>query len=388
MSHKPYNLYKRPTKRPGKNIYYVQFYDESGKRMTAVSSGQTSKAAAETWAIEQLKRGLITPDKDITFAQFARDFWVWDRCAYVKSRHARGADISRRYVESMRGYLQNHILPYFSDRKLQKISASMIEKWIMDLRDKSGKDGGPLSPTTVNRCFTCFKIMLKEAVRLEYLHKSPALGITQLREKPEKRSILTIEEVRELFQDDEIDRVWNGDLRHYTLNLLAATTGMRLGEVQALQVQHVHEEYITVLFSWDKKYGLREPKWGSQREIPIPSRSSTKLAELIALSPFQEPNDFVFFGKDRKTPMRDKTISGALYNALQTIRISEDERRERYITFHSWRHFYNSLMRGKIHDAKLRRLTGHKTLEMTERYTHFNLEDFKDVVRIQEEYFS
>ena len=77
-----------------------------------------------------------------------------------------------------------------------------------------------------------------------------------------------------------------------------------------------------------------------------------------------------------------------LYNALENIEISPTEREERNITFHSWRHFYNTLMRGKIHDAKLRRITGHKTLEMTEHYTKFSINDFQDVLQIQEEYFS
>ena len=75
------------------------------------------------------------------------------------------------------------------------------------------------------------------------------------------------------------------------------------------------------------------------------------------------------------------------YKALENIGISSEARKERNITFHSWRHFYNSLMRGKIHDAKLRQLTGHKTLAMTDHYTHFNINDFKDVLSIQEQYF-
>jgi len=45
------------------------------------------------------------------------------------------------------------------------------------------------------------------------------------------------------------------------------------------------------------------------------------------------------------------------------------------------------MMRGKIPDAKLRVLTGHKTLQMTDHYTQFKLEDFVDVVEVQEKYF-
>ncbi len=52
MSHKPFHLYKRPTTKNNKSIYYVQFYTDDDHRMTARSTGQTSKAAAETWAYE------------------------------------------------------------------------------------------------------------------------------------------------------------------------------------------------------------------------------------------------------------------------------------------------------------------------------------------------
>ncbi len=229
--------------------------------------------------------------------------------------------------------------------------------------------------------------MLKEAVRLEYLNKSPAVSIVQLRENPKEKDILSINEVKALFRNDNIIPVWDNNILHYTINLLAASTGMRMGEVQALQIQYVHKEYIGVFHSWSRKYGLKGAKWGSEREIPIPSKTSTYLSELITYSPFKEPDDLVFFGEDGKIPIHNKIISDRLYKAFENIGISAEERKERNVSFQSWRHFYNSLMRGKIHDYKLRQLTGHKTLEMTEHYTHFNIDDFKDVLMIQEKYF-
>jgi len=265
----------------------------------------------------------------------------------------------------------------------------MIEEWIMKLREKPGKTGDPLSHTTVNHNLTCLKIMLKEAVRLEYLYRNPAEGINQLQERPKEKSILTIDEVKELFHKDNIDRVWNGDLIHYTLNLLTASSGLRMGEVQGLMRQYVYKNHIGVYFTWDRKYGLKKgSKWSSDRQIPIPSKTFTYLQELMRLSPFQGPEDIVFFGKDRNKPIHEGVILDRLYKAFQNIGISPEERKVKNVTFHSWRYFYNSFMRGKIHDSKLRRLTGHKTLEMTEHYTTFNIEDFQDVLKIQEEYFS
>jgi hypothetical protein len=54
--------------------------------MTARSTGQTSKAAAETWAFEQLKKGFIVTEKNINFGRYAQDWWVWDKCPYTKAR--------------------------------------------------------------------------------------------------------------------------------------------------------------------------------------------------------------------------------------------------------------------------------------------------------------
>ena len=47
-----YSVYKRPTKRKGRFIYYVQFRDRDGNYLPGVSSGQSSRSAARTWATE------------------------------------------------------------------------------------------------------------------------------------------------------------------------------------------------------------------------------------------------------------------------------------------------------------------------------------------------
>jgi integrase len=197
-----------------------------------------------------------------------------------------------------------------------------------------------------------------------------------------------VEEVKILLNEEAIERIWDCDRRHYTINLLATSTGLRLGECQALKIGKVHEEHIEVHHSWERRYGLKPSKRNSYREVPIPRKTAQHLHDLISLSPYQEPEDLVFWGKDRSTPIRNEEIRRALYTALANIGIPKEERTLRNITFHSWRYFYNSLLRGRIHDSKLQRLTGHKTNEMTEHYTRFNINDFRDVKAIQEQYFT
>jgi hypothetical protein len=152
MAHKPFNLYKRPSQKKNKYVWYVRFYDEDGNRLAGRSTGQASKAAAENWAYEQLKKGIISSPKNITFGKFAEDWWIWNKCSYIKGKIARGGVISRSYTDLMRAYLDNHILPYFKDIKLQKINTRLIEKWLMKLSEKPGRTGKILSHATVNHC--------------------------------------------------------------------------------------------------------------------------------------------------------------------------------------------------------------------------------------------
>lgn len=383
MAHKPFNVYKRPTKKKNKHIYYVQFYDDEGNRLPGRSSGQSSRAAAETWAHAQLKKGIISPLKDITFGKYAKDWWVYDQCPYIQGKMARGFELSRVHAQDMRRLLTRHILPFFENKKLQKINARIIEKWMLELREKLGKTGNKLSPTTINRCLTCLKVMLKEAVRFEYLNKNPAASVLPLKENQRRKSILTLAEMKRLFAEGALEEVWEDDLFHYALNLLSATTGMRLGEVRGLTNQCVFKSYVDIQWSWGK-FGIQRPKRDSMRKVPIPRITSAALHELMCIAPYQDPESLVFFGSSGERPIENTAIYDVLYRAFENIGISHYERRARNITFHSWRHLYNSIMRGKIPDSKLQRLTGHQTKEMVEHYTNWTIDDYQDALEIQE----
>jgi integrase len=93
----------------------------------------------------------------------------------------------------------------------------------------------------------------------------------------------------------------------------------------------------------------------------------------------------VFSANGGNTPIYYKPMVAELYEALNRMGITETERKLRNLTFHSWRHFYNTMLRGRIPDSKLQKLTGHRTQAMTERYSHFTMDDFQDVRAIQEE---
>ncbi len=390
MSRKSIYLVKRSDRLiKGKPTYYARFRDEAGELLPWRSTGETSKTRAENWALKEYKAGRISTRENLTFGTYSEKWWKWGECDFIRGRLARGKSISRTYADVQRGYLDSHILPYFRSKKLSQITPRMIEDWLLKLKDSPRNlekpDSEPLSATTVNHCLTTLKTVHGEAHRLGVIASNPAGPVEQLREASKEKQILTAEEVRKLFAEETMEEVWAGSLPHFTLNMLAASTGLRMGEVQGLQVQHVHSDYIAIVNAWERKYGLKEPKWGSAREVPIPTRTSRYLVQVVEESPYREPESLVFHGTDGQTPIGHKEILDALYAALSAIGISGKARKQRNVTFHSWRHLFNSLCRSRIPDYKLQRLTGHRTQEMTEHYTHLNISDFADVVALQEE---
>lgn len=285
--------------------------------------------------------------------------------------------MTRGYADLQRRYLDGHVLPEFEKLKLSAIKTGHIEKWLLGLKEK-----GKLTDNSINHCYAVLRVMLNKAERLEYITHNPIKNVQPLKIKQKEKSILLITEVKKLFDAKKINTIWAKPV-YFTINLLAACTGIRLGEAQALQSKYVYNDYISIRHSWDRDYGLKYTKTREIRDRPIPSVTSSYLSELKV----KIPTGFIFSRDGGKIPIHHRSITNAFYSALDKIGIPANGRKERNLSFHSWRHFANTIFRGRVPDSKLQALTGHKTQEMTDHYTHFKVADFQDIRTVQEEFF-
>ena len=72
---------------------------------------------------------------------------------------------------------------------------------------------------------------------------------------------------------------------------------------------------------------------------------------------------------------------------MRQIGITEDERRAANVTFHSLRHFANSLyINAGLPLLRVQALIGHQSAEMSKRYYH-ELDDGADIRAIQDSLF-
>jgi integrase len=86
-------------------------------------------------------------------------------------------------------------------------------------------------------------------------------------------------------------------------------------------------------------------------------------------------SDFIF--TYNTLPMSHKSVYKRFYVALDTIGLDKAERKARNITFHSYRHLFNTrLLESGLAPETVRLLTGHSTA-MTARYSHVQLANLK-----------
>lgn len=308
--------------------------------------------------------------ENVTLEKFAEDFFAWEG-EYISSLRRKGRQFGQRYAENKQGHLRNYILPAFGSLKISRIDQEQVERFARDLLEED-----ELAAATVNQILLTLKAVLKQAYRKQYIRGLPL--IENVAGKRRERGIPTPEEVRAFFDGD-----WK-DLRYYAINLLAATTGMRLGEIQGLQRKALRENFVEVSASWAKGYGLKGTKTGRSRYLPLPKRTRKALLEVLALTPYTEPEDFVFHGRYRTAPLDNHLIEESFNRRLKEIGIEEEARKARNLSFHSWRHYFNSvLVNGRVPILKVQALTGHSTLKMTENY--FHLDDLKDVLKVLED---
>ncbi|MDR0496191.1 MAG: tyrosine-type recombinase/integrase, partial [Treponema sp.] len=166
-----------------------------------------------------------------------------------------------------------------------------------------------------------------------------------------------------------------------TANKLAALTGMRCGEVLGLRGEYVFDDHIYLAGQYDA-YGYRETKTKIKHHIPLTREMVNDLKKLMKVN----GDGFVFSLDGGEKPVNRYYVYYGLNKALNNIGIDKDTIKERGLNIHAWRHFCNTvLQKAGVPIKKVQAVTGHKTEDMTDNYTHFDPADFGEVPNVQAE---
>jgi len=256
---------------------------------------------------------------------------------------------------------------YFSERPLNSISKADLKQFALHLTEKREKPEGykgrfaeKLSPSYINKILVAGLTALKWAFREGIIPHDVTAGLVRFSGTPEKRGVLEPSEAAAVFKTD-----WK-DKRAFAGNLLSLTTGLRAGEVLAVRGSDIGDKVLHVRHSWSTMDGLKSPKNGEARKVPLLPTVRDKLMELANENPHREVADpFIFYGLLPDKPMDQKILLGGLQAACKAARIDAETRG---VVFHSHRHFYAAMLADKMTADQISRITGHKSRAVLETY--------------------
>lgn len=379
MARGNYSLYRRKAKSSNKFYYYYRTYRSDGARTTGISTGKTSERAARKYCEELFKSGLLVPHPSVLFETYARDWFKWDSCPYIRDRRASGTKkrpgITPDFSRQLRGYLMNHIMPYFGTTPMEKINPVMIRKWrlwMRDGREQGGRWISGLSNKSINNIASALKIILDWALAEEVITRDPFRGISQLLVDDDSRGAFTLDQVKTILERPR----WDSYVA-WLFTLTAAVTGMREGEVRAIRRECLYPEYIDVTLQYKAGKGLSPLKTKDARKVPI-------CKELYDLLDEQTGNKYFTFDAGEGVPLGVK-FAITRFDKIVSSEFPE-EKEEKKLVFHSLRHFFNTYLQAEnVPINKVDAVIGHSGGKgtMTARYTDWLPEMFPEVYEAQ-----
>ena len=313
-----------------------------------------------------------------TLAEYARDFYVWGVCSYIKRLHAKGRTFNKHTAQENRGLLMNYVFPRFGAERLDAVTRPAVERWLVELS---------LSNQSRNHILFGLRTIFREAESEGLIERNPLEHIEPMAKRRRIRDVFSIPELQLLFPPDwgDLVTVW-GQPKYAALFTTMATMGIREGEARALQWKHVLPSGWLVIERAVKIDGTigalkKRERTGEPRVVYIPTRTQSVLTHWHAVTPFKSSDALVFYGDRPDHPLNTRTFQKILARAFEgehhrdktkPVRIDKGDR---YLTTHSLRHTYNTMTRREIPADALLALMGHRDSRMSDEYDHPEIAD-------------
>ncbi len=192
--------------------YYAMVYRVDNKQVWKnISKNKKDAEKSLNQVISELDNGVYRKPTEIGFSKFAEK-WL----SYKEPQ------LKPTTIKSYSEMVNQHIAPYFKERKLHRITQHDIDEYVA-FKTKEGK----LKNRTIGYHVTILKMMLKRAVIWEYIRVNPA----QYTEKPKAERT----EIEPLSSPEIQLFMENVNPMFYPFFLTAVLTGMRRGEILALR---------------------------------------------------------------------------------------------------------------------------------------------------------
>lgn len=254
----------------------------------------------------------------------------------------------------------NHILPAFGNCSLSSITKTMVNEFTEKHMENGRIGGGTLSRKTINDILVVLSLAMSFAEE-EWDFQAPKIQL--VREEKREARVLTREEQARLttFLLDKMDIYKFG-------TLLALYTGIRVGELCALQWEDISDDCVCVSKTMQR---LRQPESGKTSVVVGSPKSSSSLRK-IPLPSFLKPYVDRFRASggyvihtQRRECAEPRSMQLKFSQIVEQCALKD-------VTFHTLRHTFATRCIESGFDVKtLSEILGHADVKTTlNRYVH------------------
>ena len=331
-----------------KGIIYYIVYSANGRRKTE-HIGKDKKLAEQVLhkrmtEVAENKYLDIKKEEKIRFEDFADEYVE----LYLKTNNFKWERSTKHNIKWLK--------QFFYGKYLHEITPLLVEKFKAERAKQvkgKGKKAKQIKPETVNRSLTCLKSIFNRAISWgKFTGENPVKKVKFFKENNGRLRYL---------EKDEIERlIANCTPELKPIVIVALNTGMRKGEILNLK-WHDCDFRHNIIY-------INKSKNGERREVPMNSFASKALIT-VRKNP---DNEYIFPHQGDKPRDFRKSFFTALKNSgIVNFR------------FHDLRHtFASQLVMSGVDLNTVRELLGHKSLEMTLRYSHLSPDHKKRAVDI------
>ncbi len=332
----------------------IRLPDGSRKRIQGTPPLNTKEAAqkAEREHIqreEDLIRNpppVAVPAKEVpTFEEFAETFMT----TFAKNNNKVSEQTSKRSI------LTHHLFPALGSKRLDEITGQDVENLKARLIEKG------TSPKRVNNVLNVLSKILRYADEIEVIERAPK--IKTLKVPPQKFDFFSPEEFERLVASAAQEPDWHAAV------LAAGEAGLRMGEILGLEWGDVDLSAgtLTVMRN-DWRGHIGSPKSGKDRKIPLTSRLAAALRAIRHL-------------KSKRVFCHQSGQPFAFYEMANALKRQERRAGLRQTGWHTLRHTFCSHLAGRgVAAVVIKRLAGHSSIAVTNRYMHDDEDAGRDAI--------
>ena len=369
-------IYKMNGRRDGKQKYRVRinYIDALGKarQVDRVTYGSDEAKLLELKLQQDIRQE--APAKRMTLRELF--------CEYCNIRKN---EMRESTLDKFKHITENHILPELGGLKLSKITPPILAQWKMSIEGKG------LALATKQSAYSPLRAMLNYAVKMEYIPKNPLDKVGNFKSSGDIKKEMDfytpqefkrfLSAARQNAQEAE-ERGFLSEWDYYVFFAIAFYTGLRKGEIHALQWNDISGSFLSV------KRSIAQKLKGGDRETAPKNKASVRTLQIpVPLLTILEEH------KNRWKKHEGFSASYRVCGGEKCLRdTSVENRNKRFaeaagvkkIRIHDFRHSHVSLLANKgINIQEIARRLGHSNIEMTwNTYSHLYPKEEERAIKI------